>query len=71
MSVVLPLQIPQSGSFYKRCMENASKYLHNDEDEEDLFVLWFYTVISLGSLKKKEKEKLKKFLIHFWVIKDI
>ena len=27
-----------SGSFYKSCMENASKHLQNDE-EEDLFVL--------------------------------
>ena len=51
-----------SGSFYKSCTEKASKLLQNDEEEEDLFSLWFYTVISLGSLKKKEKQKLKKFL---------
>ena len=52
-------------------MENASKHLQNDEKEDGLFVLWFYTVISLGSLKKKEKQKLKKFFIYFWVIENI
>ena len=55
----------RSGSFYKSCMENASKHLQNDEGEGDLFVLWFYTVTSLGSLKKKEKQKLKKCLFVF------
>ena len=54
-------------SFYKSCMENANKELQNDEEEDELFVLWFYTVISLGSLKKK-KQKLKKKFIYFWVI---
>ena len=38
-------------------MENASKHLQNGEEEDDLFVLWFYNVISLGSLKKEKKEK--------------
>ena len=47
----------RSGSFYKSCMENASKHLQNEEDE--IFVLWFCTVISLGSLRKKEKQKQK------------
>ena len=28
-----------SGSFHKSCMENASKHLENDEEEDDLFVL--------------------------------
>ena len=40
------------------------------EEEDELFVLWFYTVISLGSLKKKEKQKLKKLFI-YWVIENI
>ena len=44
-------------------MENASKHLQND-DEEDVFVLGSYTVISLGSLKKKEKQKLKKLFTY-------
>ena len=35
-------------------MENASKHLQIDEEEHDLFVLWFYTVISLDSLKMKK-----------------
>ena len=40
----------RSGSFYKSCMENASKHIQNDEEEEeDLFDLSFDTVISLGS----------------------
>ena len=40
----------RSGSFYKSCMENASKHIQNNEaEEEDLFDLSFYTVISLGS----------------------
>ena len=55
----------QSGSFYKSCMENASKHLQNDEEQDDLFVLRFYYVISLGSLKKKEKQKLRKLFIYF------
>ena len=59
------------GSFYKSCMENPSKYLQNDEEEDDLFVLWFYTVTSLGSLKKKEKQKPKKLFIYFWVVENI
>ena len=29
----------RSGSFYKSCMENASKHLQNDEGGGDLFVL--------------------------------
>ena len=40
--------------------DHASKHPQNDEQENDLFVLWFCAVISLGSLKKKEKQKLKK-----------
>ena len=43
-------------------MENASKHLQNDKEEDDLFVLWFYTLMSLSSLKKKENQKLKKIL---------
>ena len=31
----------QSGSFYKRCMEDKSKHLQNDEEDDDLFVLRF------------------------------
>ena len=61
----------QSGSFCKGCMENESQDLQNDEEEDDLFVSWFYTVISLGSLKKKAKQKLKKILIYFWVVQNI
>ena len=53
----------KSGSFYKRCMEDASKYLQNDEEEDDHFVLWFYAVISLGSLKEKEKKNLKRIYL--------
>ena len=55
----------QSGSFCKGCMENESQDLQNDEEEDDLFVSWFYTVISLGSLKKTAKQKLKKKLFIF------
>ena len=55
----------RSGSFYKNCMENASKHRQIDEEEDDLFVLWFYTVISLDSLK------WKKLFIYFWVIENI
>ena len=51
----------QSRSFYKSCMENASKHLQNDE--EDLFILWFYTVIFLGSLKRKKNKNLKYCLL--------
>ena len=40
------------------------------EEEDELFVLWFYTVLSLVSLKKKEKQKLKKLFI-YWVIENI
>ena len=29
----------QSESFYKSCVENASKHLQNDEEEDELFVL--------------------------------
>ena len=29
----------RSEFFYKRCMENASKHLQNDDEEDDLFVL--------------------------------
>ena len=32
-------------------MENARKHLQSDEEEDELFVLLFYNVISLGSLK--------------------
>ena len=38
--------LQRSGSFYKSCMENASKHFENDEGEDDFFVLWFYTVVS-------------------------
>ena len=48
-------------------MENASKQLQNDEEEDGLFVSWFYTVAFLGSLKKKEKEKLEKIFIFGWL----
>ena len=41
-----------SGSFLKSCIENARKHLQSDEEEDELFVLLFYNVISLGSLKK-------------------
>ena len=58
-------------SFYKSCMENASKHFQNDEEEDNLFVLWFYAIIYLGSSKKKEKQKLKKLSIYFWVIENI
>ena len=61
----------RSGSFYKTCMENASKHLKNNEKEDDLFVLWFYTVISLRSLRNKEKQKLQKLFFYFWVIENI
>ena len=44
-------------------MEDASKYLQNDEEEDDHFVLWFYAVISLGSLKEKEKKNLKRIYL--------
>ena len=54
----------QSRSFYKSCMENASKHLENDE-EVNLFILWFYTVISLGSLKRKKNKNLKYCLLIF------
>ena len=47
-------------------MENASKQLQNDKEEDDLFVLWFYTLMSLSSLKKKENQKLKKFFLSDW-----
>ena len=40
------------------------------EEEDELFVLWFYTVISLGNLKKKEKQRLKKLFI-YWEIENI
>ena len=52
------------GSFYKSCMENASKYLQNDERDK-FFVLWLYTVISPGSLKKKKNKSLKNCLFIF------
>ena len=29
----------RNGSFYKSCMENASKHLQNDEEEDNLFDL--------------------------------
>ena len=48
-------------------MENASKQLQNDEEEDGLFVSWFYTVAFLGSLKKKEKQKLEKIFIFGWL----
>ena len=53
-----------SGSFYKSCVENASKHLQNDE-EDDLFVVWFYAVMPLGSSEKKEKQKFKNCLFIF------
>ena len=46
------------------CMESANKHFQNDE-EDDLFVLGFYTVIFLGSLRMKGKQKLKKLFIYF------
>ena len=46
-------------------MENASKHPQNGEEQDDLFVVWFYAVLSLGSLKKEEKQKLKKVLSYF------
>ena len=46
----------RSESYYKS--EYASKHLRNDEENNNLFVLWFHSVTSLGSLKKKEKQKL-------------
>ena len=46
----------RSGSFYKSCTKNASNHLQNDE-EKTTFALWFHTVISLSSLKKKGKAK--------------
>ena len=49
----------RSKFFYKRCMENVSKHLQNDDEEDDLFVLWFYTVISLGSLKERKTKAWK------------
>ena len=52
------------GSLYKSCLEN-------DEEEDELFVLWFYTVIPLGSLEKKQKQKLKKLFIYYRVIENI
>ena len=61
----------RSGSSHKSCMENVSKHLQNDEEEDDLFDVWFNTVISLGSLKKQEKQKLKKLFIYFWMIENI
>ena len=61
----------RSGSFYNSCMKNASKNLQTNEEEDDLFLLLFYTVISLGSLKKKEKLKLKKLFIYLGVIENI
>ena len=48
-------------------MENASKHLQIDEEEHDLFVLWFYTVISLDSLKMKKNYLFLsdwKYIIH-------
>ena len=59
------------GSLYKSCLENASKHLQNDEEEDELFALWFYTVIPLGSLEKKQKQKLKKLFIYYRVIENI
>ena len=47
------------------CMKSANKHFQNDEEEDDLFVLGFYTVIFLGSLRMKEKQKLKKLFIYF------
>ena len=47
------------------CMESAKKHFQNDEEEDDLFVLGFYTVIFLGSLRMKEKQKLKELFIYF------
>ena len=48
---------------YKSSMENASKHLQNDEEENDLFFLWFCALISLSSLnRKKEKQILKKYI---------
>ena len=46
-------------------MENASKQLQNDEEGGDPLALRFYTVLSLGSLKKKEKQKFKKLFTYF------
>ena len=63
MSLVFPLQIPQRSEVDPST--KASKHLQNDEKEDDLFVLRFYNVISLGSLKKKEKQNLKKLFIYF------
>ena len=40
----------RSGSFYKSGVENASEHLQTHEEEGNLFVLWFYTVICLGIL---------------------
>ena len=56
----------RSGSFYKSCIENASKHLQKDK-AEDLFVLWFHTLLRLGSLKKNEKQIFKKIFIFDWL----
>ena len=48
-------------------MENASKQLQNDDEEDDLFVSWFYTAAFPGSLKKKEKQKLEKTFTFGWL----
>ena len=32
-------KVLRGGSFYKSCMENPSKHLQNDEEEDDFFVL--------------------------------
>ena len=57
--------------FYKSSLENKTKHLQNDHEEYDVFVWWFYAVISLVSLKKKEKQKVKKLFIYFWVIENV
>ena len=60
MSVVLPLQIPQRfevDPFTKAVWRmRASTFKMMKKKTTSLFYLSFYTAISLGSLKKKEKQ---------------
>ena len=55
----------QSGSFYKSCMENASKHLQNDEEEDD-FLAFDFILLYLWVVEKRKKNKsLKNYFIYF------
>ena len=67
MSVVLPLENPQSFEVdastkpVRKMQESSFKIMK----KKATALFYDFTVMSLGSLKKKEKQKLKKLFIYF------